>query len=149
MHPDDERQPAIRNATKQIISLSTEFRLICVSVVSDTPLMDGEDTPRSASGIHMQHLIRLRHWVEPLRMPAQRVSLHVIESTDEAQALLNFARTNHIDLIVIGAPRPAEPERTWRRSIASTVTANAQCSVHVVRLPGRSPADERGDGSER
>lgn len=47
------------------------------------------------------------------------------------------------------APGPAEPGRTWWRSIASTVTANAQCSVHVVRLPGRSPADERGDGSER
>jgi len=133
MHLDDERQPAIQSATKQIISLSAEFRLICVSVVSDAPI-------DNASGVHLQHLVRLRHWVEPLRMPAQRVSLHVLEADDAAQALVDFALTNHVDLIVIGAPGATQPERSWWRSVASTVTANAQCSVHVVRVPGPSPA---------
>ena len=86
---------------------------------------------------HLEHLVRLRHWVEPLRMSAQRISLHAIESDDAAAALLEFARSNHVDLIVLGAPGPAQPDRTWWRSVASTVTANAACSVHVVRV-GRS-----------
>jgi len=90
--------------------------------------------PRDA---HIEHLVRLRHWVDPLRMPVQRISLHAIESDDAAEALLEFARRNHVDLIVLGAPGPTQPDRTWWRSVASTVTANAACSVHVVRVGGR------------
>jgi eukaryotic-like serine/threonine-protein kinase len=120
-HLDDDRQPAIRRATAQVLSLSTEFRLVCVTVFP----------PRDA---HLEHLVRLRHWVDPLRMPVQRISLHAIESDDAAEALLEFARRNHVDLIVLGAPGPTQPDRTWWRSVASTVTANAACSVHVVRV---------------
>ena len=130
-HPDDERQPALQSVTAQIVSLSTEFRLVCVSVV---------DAQREGSGVHLEHLVRLRHWADPLRLPAQRLSLHVIESTSPAEALLEFARANNVDLIVLGAPGPGQPGRSWWRSVASTVTANAQCSVHVVRVAGR----ERG-----
>lgn len=123
-HLDDVRQPAIRRATAQVLSLNTEFRLVCVTVFA-------------AGGEHLEHLVRLRHWVDPLRMPAQRISLHAIESDRAAEALVEFARRNHVDLIVLGAPGPAQPERTWWRSVASEVTANAQCSVHVVRVGAR------------
>jgi hypothetical protein len=73
-HPNDERHAAIQRATEQILSLSQDFRLICVSVVDSTPLMDGASAAESASGIHLEHLIRLRHWVEPLRMPRRNGS---------------------------------------------------------------------------
>jgi eukaryotic-like serine/threonine-protein kinase len=137
MHMDDERQPAIRRAAAELLSLSKEFRLICVSVIPDPPVMDRADPAETASGIHLEHLIRLRHWVEPLRLPAQRLSLHAIASPNPADALLEFARLNHVDLIVLGAPGPGQPGRSWWQSVASMVTANAQCSVHVVRLPER------------
>lgn len=78
--------------------------------------------------------MRLRHWVEPLKIPAQRMSMHTIDSPHPAEALLKFADANHVDLIILGAPGPAQPDRTWWRSVASTVTANAKCSVHVVRV---------------
>jgi len=139
-HPDDERQAAIQRATQQILSLSQEFRVVCVSVIRSVPLMDGPTQSETASGIHLEHLVRLRHWVEPLRMPVQRISLHAIESENPAEALLEFANRNHVDLIVLGAPGPTRPDRSWWRSVASTVTANAQCSVHVVRVAERSPA---------
>ncbi|HEX9160502.1 MAG TPA: bifunctional serine/threonine-protein kinase/universal stress protein [Thermoanaerobaculia bacterium] len=143
-HMDDERQPAIRRVTAQILSVSAEFRLICVSVVPTTPLMDGAEASETASGIHLEHLVRLRHWVEPLRMPAQRLSLHAIESPDAAKTIVEFARANNVDLIVIGAPGPDQPDRSWWRSVASTVTANAHCSVHVVRTAGGREAEEEG-----
>jgi len=123
-HPDDERQPAIHQATAQMLRLNKEFRLICVTVIPHGP---GE------SERQLEHLVRLRHWVEPLRMPAQKLSLHAIESESPAEALLEFAKLNHVDLIVLGAPGP-ESGRAWWRSVASTVTANAHCSVHVVRV---------------
>jgi serine/threonine protein kinase len=135
-HPDDERQPAIRQATRQILALDTEFRLVFVSVIETSLLADGS-RPESASGAHYEHLVRLRHWVDPLRIPAQRLSLHVLPSPNAAEALLDFARANHVDLIVLGAPAPSQPGRSWWRSVASTVTANAPCSVHVVRVPER------------
>ena len=135
-HMDDERQPAIQRATAQILSLSAEFRLICVSVIPSGP-------PSEEARRQLEHRIRLRHWVEPLKIPAQRVSLHAIESSDPADALLDFARINNVDLIVLGAPGPTQPERSWWNSVASTVCANAQCSVHVVRVPGASGHTER------
>ena len=43
----------------------------------------------------------------------------------------------HVDLIVLGVPGPSKKKLGWWRSAASTVTANAPCSVHVVRVPER------------
>ena len=67
--------------------------------------------------------------------PQHRLSLHVIEASDPAGALLEFAHGNHADLIVLGAQGPDQKRMAWWRSVASGVTTNARCSVHVVRVP--------------
>jgi hypothetical protein len=36
---------------------------------------------------------------------------------------------------LLGAPSPAQHALAWWRSVASGVTANARCSVFVVRAP--------------
>ena len=132
-HPSDERHPAIHRETRSVLSRSDEFRLVCVSVVSAAPLgAGGED---SASALHVEHLVKLRSWTAPLGLPTQRLSLHVIVAPDPARALVDFARRNHVDVIIIGAPRPRQQPLAWMRSVASGVTANAPCSVHVVRIP--------------
>jgi eukaryotic-like serine/threonine-protein kinase len=122
-HMDDERQPAIRRVTSQILGLSKEFRLICITVIP-------------TGTMPLEHLVRLRHWVEPLRMPAQRLSLHALESDEPGETIVEFGRANNVDLIVLGAP--SEGGRAWLQSVASTVTANARCSVHVVRVTSRT-----------
>jgi len=119
---DDERHPAIRFAISQALALSTEFRLICLSVI-----------PISASSI--EHSLKLREWVEPLGLSAPRLSLHAVESDAPADVILELARYNNVDLLVIGAPSGGG--RAWSRSTAKAVTAKAQCSVHVVRVPRR------------
>jgi len=130
MHPHDARHPALLEATSGLLSHSAEFRLICVSVVHGERVGGPQERP----GIHFEHLVRLRHWVEPLKVPEAQLSLHVVESLSPAATLLEFARNNHVDLIVIGAPGPHQQALAWWRSVASGVTANAHCSVHVVRL---------------
>ena len=134
---DDERHPALQRATAQILSLSSEFRLICVSVIGRIVAAESSLDGETASGIYLDHLARLRHWVEPLRLPSRRLSLHVVESANPENALLEFAHNNHVDLIVLGAPHPSQLGLAWWRSVASSVTANAQCSVHVVRVAQR------------
>lgn len=144
MHPDDPRHSELQRAAKQVLSFPEEFRLICVSVTHGPPALGGPSVSESASGIQLEHLIRLRHWVEPLRLPAQRLSLHVIESADPADALLDFARRNNVGMILLGAPVPHERSLAWWRSVASSVTANAPCSVYVVRVSegGRAASED-------
>lgn len=131
-HPDDPRQPELQRAARRILSLSREFRLICVSVV---PPRLGLPDPGEAD-VQVEHRVRLRHWIGPLEVEAHRVSLHVLEAPEPAAALVDFAAANNVDLIVLGAPGPDERTLAWWRSVASSVTANAPCSVHVVRRSG-------------
>jgi nucleotide-binding universal stress UspA family protein len=143
-HPEDLRQPVLQRVTAQMLSLNAEFRLVCVSVIPAvvTP-REGEE-----SGAHLEHRVRLRHWVAPLRLPAHKLSLHVLESAKPADALLEFARRNHVSLIVLGAPGPDQMAMAWWRSVASGVTAGAYCSVHVVRVPERSAVTGDGAGDD-
>ena len=145
-HPHDERLPALQRVTGQVLSLSAEFRLACVSVIGAGPMVEGRSDATSSSGIHLQHLVRLRHWVAPLQLPPQRLALHVIVSASAADALLDFAQRNHVDLILLGAPRPSQHALAWWRSVASSVTARAHCSVHVVRVPGQRAEVEAAPG---
>ena len=138
-HPDDERHSPLQWTTRQIVSLNREYRLMCVSVIKSAPLGEGSTRLETATGKHLEHKLRLEHWVEPLQLAPSRVSLHVVEAANAANALLELARVNHVDLIVLGAPLPSKRTLGWWRSAASTVTANAPCSVHVVRVPERPP----------
>ena len=140
-HPDDARHPALQWTARQLATLNLEFRLICVSAIRAASVGESGGVQDTSSGLQLLHKVRLRNWVEPLRLPAHRVSLHVLESDDPAATLLEFAKRNNVDLIVLGAPAPNETALAWWRSAASSVTANAHCSVHVVRVPSRSRED--------
>jgi eukaryotic-like serine/threonine-protein kinase len=136
-HPDDLRHSPLQWTTEQIVSLNPEYRLMCVSVIRSAPVGEGATELKTATGKHLEHKIRLRRWVEPLKLAPSRISLHVVEAANAADTLLDLARANHVDLIVLGAPGPSKKTLGWWRSAASTVTANAPCSVHVVRVPER------------
>jgi nucleotide-binding universal stress UspA family protein len=138
-HPDDERHSPLQWMTRQIVSLNREYRLMCVSVIKSAPLGEGSTRLETATGKHLEHKLRLKNWVEPLQLAPSRVSLHVVEAANAADTLLELARVNHVDLIVLGAPLPSQKKLGWWRSAASTVTANAPCSVHAVRVPERPP----------
>jgi nucleotide-binding universal stress UspA family protein len=143
-HPDDERHPALQRAAAAIVAMHAEYRLLLVSAIRAAPLGEGERLAETASGKHLMHRNRLRAWIAPLRLPASRTSLHVVESASPAATILGLAKANHVDLIILGAPAPGERRLAWWRSVASDVTAGASCSVHVVRVRERLEADEEG-----
>jgi len=140
-HPDDDRHPSLQRTTRQLVAMNPEFRLMCVSVVRAVAVGEGPDDIDTESGKYVEHKVRLRYWVEPLKIPQSRVSLHVVVAINATAALLDLARANHVDLIVLGAPGPSQRALAWWRSVASTVTANAHCSVYVVRTPERKIAE--------
>lgn len=125
-HIDDPRHPAIRLAVSQRLASSREYRLICLTVVAP---------PASAatSDSTLEHLVRLRHWARPLGLPEPRLSLHAVESNAPAEVIVELARHNNADVVVLGAPLGGG--RAWSQSVASTVTARCPCSVLVVRVP--------------
>lgn len=120
--PDDARHPPIRLAVSQFLSLSTEYRLLCLSVIP----------PFEPS---LEHLIALRRWTEPFRLGQERLTLHAVHGVSPASVIVELAEHNHADLVVLGAP--SEGGRAWSQSVASAVTSQVRCSVHVVRVPRR------------
>jgi hypothetical protein len=106
-HPEDERHPALQLATRQLLSIYSELRLMCISVVRAAPI-GGSSHLDTTTGRHLEHKMRLRQWVEPLGFPPSRISLHVIEGANAGSTLLELARVNHVDLIVLGAPGVSE-----------------------------------------
>jgi nucleotide-binding universal stress UspA family protein len=56
----------------------------------------------------------------------------VLESEKPAAALIDYARMNDVDQILIGAPRSGAPARLFP-GVSAQVVAEAPCSVTVVR----------------
>jgi nucleotide-binding universal stress UspA family protein len=73
----------------------------------------------------------LRRWAKPLQLPEERVTYHVLESEKPAAALIDYAKMNEVDQILIGAPRSA-PTRLFP-GVPAFVVAEAPCTVTVVR----------------
>jgi nucleotide-binding universal stress UspA family protein len=139
-HPHDARHPSLQWFAREAISTTAEHRVMCVSIIRAHGPGEGAHLEDTESGRHLDHLARLRFWAEPLGLAAERLSLHVVQSPDPAATLLDLARRNHVDLIVLGAPGPSDRVLGWWRSVASGVTAAAHCSVLVVRAPGEPDA---------
>jgi len=75
----------------------------------------------------------LREWARPLHLPEHRISYHVIEAVNPADAILSYAERNDVGHIVIGA-RASSAMRRHLGSVSAKVVAEALCSVSVVRL---------------
>ncbi len=132
-HLDDELQRGLHAAVMRVIGHSASARLSCVSVLTDTPLQEGRRTEDTASGMVLEQLVRLQHWAAPMKLPPERHSLHGLEGSDKAHLLVEYARQNHVSLIVLGAARYSEPRLGLGRSITTAMAEDAPCSVYVVR----------------
>jgi nucleotide-binding universal stress UspA family protein len=97
-----------------------------VSLLGIDPVTDAE-----GRNLHLQRLVELRHWARELPLPAERLTVHVLEATDPANALIDFARTNRADHIVLGA-RASSALRRYLGSVSVQVVAEAPCTVTVV-----------------
>jgi nucleotide-binding universal stress UspA family protein len=71
-----------------------------------------------------------------LNLPEARLTHHVLEAVGPAAALLEYAQSNRVDHIILGA-RESSLGRRVLGSVAAEVARDAPCSVTVVRLrPG-------------
>lgn len=136
-HLQDDMQRTLQAAVTRVIANAPGARLSAVTIIPPTAAIDGADEKASASAIHLDRLARLRHWIEPMGLPPDRVSMHVIESGHKARALLEYARGNQASLIVLGAAHHSEPALGFGRSLTTEVVEEAHCSVYVVKAGAR------------
>jgi nucleotide-binding universal stress UspA family protein len=95
--------------------------------------------------MHMQRLIELKHWARPLTGAAGKITFHVLEAPDPARALVDYAASNQVDEIIIGA-RANSMLRRYLGSVSSQVVAESPCTVTVVRAARPITIESAGNG---
>jgi nucleotide-binding universal stress UspA family protein len=140
-HEDAALCEALRANVRRIVSTFPHARLACVTVMRTARI--GLDSNLDAEGRnrHVKRLIALRDWVRPLALDEDRVTVHVLEHSDPAHALLDYARDNRVDHLVMGA-RGITGVRRLLGSVSARVVAEAPCTVTVVRAAGAPSSKE-------
>ena len=133
-------------SVKRMLIIQPDARIACVNVIKTKRI--GLDTARDAEGnhIHVARLLALRDWASGLGLPEDRMTCAILESSDPAAALIDYARHNHVDHVLIGA-RGSSSTRRFLGSVSSQVVAEAPCSVSVIRLPQSGRFAEASEAS--
>jgi nucleotide-binding universal stress UspA family protein len=123
---------ALRGAARGVMAAAPACRFACVTVVPPAAALSGEGDENSATGRHIKRLVELHRWAKPLQLPEERLTYHVLESDKPALALIEYAKMNDVDQILIGAPGSGASARSFA-GVCARVVAGVPCSVTVVR----------------
>jgi nucleotide-binding universal stress UspA family protein len=132
---------ALRVAVRRIFVTEPSARVACVNVLKLSRLAPDVFETEEGRNLHLQCLIELKDWARTLHIEEGRLTYHVFESSDPAAAIVDYARNNHVDHIVVGA-RANSALRRYLGSVSSHVVAEAPCTVTVVRTSDAPAAAE-------
>ncbi|MBI5260050.1 MAG: protein kinase [Burkholderiales bacterium] len=136
----------LRETVRRIVLTEPGARLACVSVMRTARIGMDDLVDHAGQSRHVKQLVGLKHWARPisksLNLDEGRLTFHVLEAPDAAAAIIDFARRNQADHIVMGA-RGNSGLRRYLGSVSSQVVAESDCSVTVVRAAS-APAEPPG-----
>lgn len=136
---------ALRVTAARILATLPSARLACLNVLKLGRVTIDRTLDEQGNNKHIGRMVALKHWASPLKLDRERLTVHVLEAVDAAAAILEFARANRVDHIVIGA-RQNSLARALLGSVSARVAAEAPCTVTVVRPP-RLAALQAQDGA--
>jgi eukaryotic-like serine/threonine-protein kinase len=126
----------LRETVRRTVLTEPGARLACVSVMRTGRMVMDERVDEQGRSRHVKQLVALKHWARPLLQSLElneaRLTFHVLEAPDPAEAIVAFAEHTHVDHIVMGA-RGTSALRRYLGSVSSQVVAQATCTVTVVR----------------
>lgn len=123
---------SLREAAARSMRLRPGARLACITVLSSTAT-SAQDPRRSETTLYRQHLERLRQWAQPLQLGHKGVSFHVLEARDVAQALVQYAQHNQVDLMILGAATHGLQLQRLIATVPMRVARDAPCTVILVK----------------
>ena len=123
---------SLRVAVNRALGSWPGARLACVTVIASSESSDTDDS-RSEIRVHSQHLERQRQWVRAVDLTGHQVAHHVLESGDVAGALIDYARNNHVTVLVLGAATRGLKLQPFMPTIPVKVAMDAPCTVILVK----------------
>jgi eukaryotic-like serine/threonine-protein kinase len=133
---------ALRLQTLRLTASMGDVRVACVNVIRLSGVFQTASFDIDGRNIHVQRLVELKDWARSLDMEPEKISYHVLENFSPAEAIIDFAQTNHADQILLCA-RGNSTYRRFLGSVSSEVVARAPCTVTVVRAV--APAKDSGE----
>ncbi|CAN7687934.1 serine/threonine protein kinase [Rhizobium sp. LjRoot254] len=127
-----ERHAMLRLTTQRIVEKSPHARIACLNIQRINRINLDTSLDDAGHNKHVARLVQLKGWAQPIKAPEGAITYHVIEAVSPASAILDFARANKVDHIVMGA-RDSSTLRSLIGSVAGEVAAEAPCTVTVVR----------------
>ncbi|RFB79681.1 serine/threonine protein kinase [Methylovirgula sp. 4M-Z18] len=128
---------AIRAMAARLVKTMPLARLACINILRTHRIGIDYVIDEQGRNLHVTRLVALKGWAQPLKLDTARITFHVLEAPDPAAAIIDFAKTNHVDQIIIGA-RGSSTLRRYLGSVSAQVVAEAPCTVIVVRAQGQS-----------
>jgi eukaryotic-like serine/threonine-protein kinase len=123
---------ALRDAVRRVLVTDPSARLACVHVLKTARLAIDPWEDAQGRNLHLQRMIELKHWARALPIDPTRITYHVLEGSDPGATLVEYARNNQIDHLLLGA-RGQTPLRRYLGSTSTHVVAQAPCTVTIVR----------------
>ena len=132
---------AVRHTAQRLLQTEPGARLACLAVMKTNRIATDDLMEADGSSKHVNLLVKLKHWAHPLQkalepqqreLQAGRITYHVLEAPDAASAIVDYARKNQVDHVVMGA-RSSGGLRRYLGSVSAEVVAQCDCTVTVVR----------------
>ena len=130
----------VRHTVQRLLQTEPGARLACLTVMRTNRIGIDELSDADGGSKHLNLLVQLKHWARPvvkaqgLHGQSGRVTFHVLEAPDPAAAIVDYARKNQVDHVVMGA-RSSGALRRYLGSVSAQVVAECECTVTVVRAP--------------
>src|SRR5262249_27876425 len=123
---------AIALAVRRVLMAETNARLACVNVLKIARLALDETEDAQGRNPHLGRLVEIKHLGPGISVPPERVTYHALQSTQASAQLIDSARHNRVDHIVMGSSGSTMLRRHIG-SVSARVVAEAPCTVTVAR----------------
>jgi len=127
-----ELADALRRAVRRVADNTPNARIACLNVLRIKRIAMDDPLDESGRNKHVARIAELRAWAAPLQARGGTITFHVLEAVSPADVILDYARENYVDHIVMGA-RAESKMRSVLGSVSGAVAAHAPCTVTVVR----------------
>lgn len=128
----DEVLWGLRLASTRALGNRPGARLAVVMVLRPSDTSNSNES-NSENALYRSYLTRMHSWAQGIDLESRQVSFHVLNSNDVAEAILQYAEQNSVNLIIMGAATHGLQMQRFIATIPIRVAMDAPCTVTLVK----------------